>query len=385
MKRKNMKAVVFAIALVFLMPGVLAITNNEDIQALNDGDIIIDEDFESWVPFRWSIIKTTEEVNEFPCWWHQYEEEGENYAGLWWGRLPQDEWLMTPALDLSVWTEASLSFSTYNFGFKEGCWEGDFIKISPNGGETWNILGNLYEMAPPGGSFYGEIIEFDLSEYAGLKEVIVAFHRETGDPNINAGWWMIDDVIITAYHTIPIPVVDIQTISGGIGVTAVIENVGTGEATDIEWSITLKGDIGIILFGGDKSGTISSLLPGESFIISTGLLFGLGLLEINVTADYMWDTTLGLVMGPFVLAKSTKNYVPADKTTINWAQCTITVDISTTYPNLKGKHSVQFVDKDGDILGSKSGITFTAGVATFSVENWIKNKLKAGGWVNVKV
>ena len=41
--------------------------------------------------------------------------------------------------------------------------------------------------------------------------------------------------------------------------------------------------------------------------------------------------------------------------------------------------------KDGNILGSKSGVTFTAGVATFSVENWIKNKLKAGGWVNVRV
>jgi len=391
MKRKNIvKAVVFAIALAFLMPGVFAIADNEDdIQPItsNEGDIIIDEDFESdWVPFRWSVIKTTDELNqEIPCWWHQYFEEGENYAGLWMGTLPQDEWLMTPALDLSVWTDAKLSFSTYNFGLREGCWEGDFVKISPDGGETWDVLANLYDLAPPGGSFFGDIIEIDIPEYAGLKEVIVAFHRETGDPNINAGWWLIDDVIITAYDTIPIPVVDIRTISGGFGVTAIIENVGTGEATDIEWSITTEDLLGIILFGGEEGGTISSLLPGESFTVLTGLLFGLGLIEINVTADYMWETTSGLVLGPFVATKMAKNYVPADDMTINWAQCTLTVDISTKYPNLNGQHSVQFIDKDGNVLGSKSGPRFTNGVATFSVENWLKNKLNAGGSVNVRV
>ena len=389
MERKRKKlfkaTIAFAVALAFVLPGSAAFANEKEPTIANgDGDIIIDEDFESeWVPFRWSVIQTTEEQNHgIPCWWHQYEEEGENYAGIWWGYEPQDEWLMTPALDLSVWTEANLSFSTYNYGFKEGCWEGDFVKVSPDGGGTWETLGNLYEMAPPGGSFFGEVIDFDLSDYAGLSEVIVAFHRETGDPNINAGWWMIDDVVITAYNTIPIPVVDIQTISGGFGVTAIIENFGTGEATDVEWSITVKG--GGFIIGGDNNGSIPILLLGESVTVTSGFLFGLGLPEINVTVNDMWMATRGLVLGPFVLAKA-KNYVPADSTTINWAQCTITVDISTTYPTLSGKHSVQFVDKDGNILGSKSGVTFTAGVATFSVENWIKNKLKAGGWVNVRV
>lgn len=385
MKRKIIfrAAIAIAIILAFVLPGA-AIVNEEickEIKYLSrDGDILIDEDFESeWVPFRWSMIQTTEEVNEIPCWWHQYEEASENYAGLWWGYEPQDEWLMTPALDISVWTEAYLSFSTYNYGLVEGCWEGDFIKVSPDGGESWDVLGNLYEMAPPGGKFMGEVIEFDLSDYAGLKEVIVAFHRETGDPNINAGWWMVDDVLITAHNTIPIPVVDIKTITGGFGLTAIIENFGTGEATDIEWGITVKGGF---IIGRSKHGNISSLSPGDSVTV-TFLPFGVGVPEINITVNDMWMATRGLVLGPFVMLKA-KNYVPADSVTINWAQCTITVNISTTYPNLRGQHSVQFVDKDGNLLGSKSGVVFRAGVATFSVENWLKNKLNAGGSVNVR-
>jgi len=352
-----------------------------------DGDIIINEDFESdWVPFRWDVIQNTDETNyDHPCWWSQLEGQGSNEslgAGVWWGREPQDEWLMTPALDLSVWTEASLSFWTYNYGFREGRWEGDFVKVSPDGGETWETLGNLYEMAPPYDGFFGVVIDFDLSDYAGFSEVIIAFHRETGDPNMNIAIWVIDDVVITAYNTIPIPVVDVQTISGGFGVTAVIENFGTGEATDVDWSITVKG--GGFIIGGDNNGSINNMLPGDIVTLTSGFLFGLGIPEINVTVNNMWMTTRGLALGPFVLAKG-GNYVPADSTTINWQQCTITVDISTTSPNLRGQHSVQFVDKDGNILGSKSGITFTSGVAVFSVENWLKNKLNAGGSVNVRV
>ena len=406
MYKKNRWKVVLAIAVVlaFVLPGSAAFANETYRNVLNvaveentisneyrdprylgmDGDIIIDEDFESdFVPFRWSMIQTTEELTyEIPCWWHQYEEAGNNYAGLWWGYLPQDEWLMTPALDLSIWTEASLSFQTFNFGFYEEYWEGDFIKVSPDGGETWDTLGNLYEMAPPyPGGFFDVVIDFNLSDYAGLSEVVVAFHRVTEDPNTNVGIWLIDDVVITAYNTIPIPVADIQTISGGFRVTAVIENFGTGEATDVEWSITVKG--GGFIIGGDNSGSIPIMLPGDSVTVKSSFLFGIGVPVVNVTVNDMWVATRGLVLGPFMMLKA-KNYVPADSTTINWTACTITVDISTTSPNLRGKHSVQYVDKDGNIIGSRSGITFTAGIATFSVNNCLKNKLNAGGSVNVR-
>ncbi|MFO7677459.1 MAG: hypothetical protein R6V50_03640 [Thermoplasmatota archaeon] len=364
---------------------------NQPNSLFDDWDVLIQESFEDeWVPdsngdlapYRWEMEQTTGEIMEIiPCWWHQYEEMGENYAGLWWGFQPQDEWLMTPPLDLSVYTEAILEFETWNFGQIPGFWEGNFVKVSIDGANTWETLVNLYELAPPGGQFFGEHMLFDLTSYCGESAVIVAFHRLTEDPNMNVGWWMIDNVLINAGGMIPIPVVDIGTIGGGFGVKASIVNYGTGIATNALWEISF--DSGLILIGGN-SGSEENIDPSEEIDITSGLVFGLGSVIINVSAGDMWTTAEGFVIGPFVLAVKAKNYVPIDNNgkdfTINWAQCTITIRKAGE----NGLRSVQFVDKDGNILGSKSGIRFTAGSATFSVENWMKNKLNAGGSINIR-
>lgn len=352
-----------------------------------DLDIIVDEDFElEWqpdsdgdlAPYLWEMEQTSTEIMEgVPCWWHQYEEMGENYAGLWWGTTPQDEWLMTRALDLSVYTEASLEFETWNFGQLPGHWEGDYVEVSTDGGSTWEVLANLYDLAPAGGQFFGQLIPINLTKYCGDSAVTVAFHRLTEIPNMNVGWWMIDNVLITAGGMIPIPVVDIESIAGGFGVKAALINQGSGEATDVQWEISFDG--GLILIGG-KSGSEPSILAGDVVNVASGLVLGIGRTEINVTAGNMWSTAQGFVLGPFLLAVKTNNYEPVDNFTINWKQCTVTINKT----NYTGKHSVQFVDKDGNILGSKSGVQFTNGSATISVENWIKQKLKAGGSINVR-
>ena len=94
------------------------------------------------------------------------------------------------------------------------------------------------------------------------------------------------------------PMITIQSISGGFGVSAVVANVGTAEATDVHWSIDLDGSVFI---GAHKEGTISSLAAGNSETVKAGFVFGLGKATITVTAGGATETAEGTVLGPFVL------------------------------------------------------------------------------------
>jgi len=93
------------------------------------------------------------------------------------------------------------------------------------------------------------------------------------------------------------PAITIGSISGGFGVSAVIENVGTAAATDVSWSIDLSG----IVFPNHKEGTIASLEAGESVTVSTGFIFGIGPITITVSADGASKTASGMAIGPIVI------------------------------------------------------------------------------------
>ncbi|MBU0498076.1 MAG: hypothetical protein KKC68_09355, partial [Candidatus Thermoplasmatota archaeon] len=92
-----------------------------------------------------------------------------------------------------------------------------------------------------------------------------------------------DDFVLEGAGTTPQPDIEIGAITGGIGVSAEIKNVGDGDATDVNWSIILDG--GLIILGKETSGTISSILAGESITVKSGLVFGIGKPTITVTAD----------------------------------------------------------------------------------------------------
>lgn len=77
------------------------------------------------------------------------------------------------------------------------------------------------------------------------------------------------------------PEIIIESITGGIGVTAVVKNIGNATAKNFDWSIISDG---LVLLGGKKTGT-TTLVPGESITIKTGLISGFGPLAITVTAD----------------------------------------------------------------------------------------------------
>ncbi len=98
-----------------------------------------------------------------------------------------------------------------------------------------------------------------------------------------------------------LPVIRIGNISGGLfKVSTVIKNIGSDDATIIDWSITLDG--GIILLGRETSGSIVSIPAGDEATISSGLIFGFGkTVMITVTVDYAEGSSETKTKDAFVL------------------------------------------------------------------------------------
>jgi hypothetical protein len=81
----------------------------------------------------------------------------------------------------------------------------------------------------------------------------------------------------------PIPLLEIGAITAKTPkFSAVINNVGTGAATTVDWNITLTG--GFILAGKLTSSTEPSIAAGGSVTVSTKLVFGFGKPSIVVKA-----------------------------------------------------------------------------------------------------
>jgi outer membrane protein assembly factor BamB len=95
------------------------------------------------------------------------------------------------------------------------------------------------------------------------------------------------------------PVLVIETIDGGFGVTAVLKNNGTVDATNITWSIALTG--GYLLVGNETIGTIASLPAGENTTIKSSLIFGLGRSTITVSARCDEGSSVEKVGSGFVI------------------------------------------------------------------------------------
>ncbi|MGC9555023.1 MAG: hypothetical protein ACP5EK_06900, partial [Thermoplasmatota archaeon] len=100
------------------------------------------------------------------------------------------------------------------------------------------------------------------------------------------------------YAPLPSAIINVGTISGGMGVSATVTNTGSEPGNNIAWTISLTGPVFV---GKETTGTINTLEPGAETTISTGLVFGIGPTTITVTAGGATKTASGLVLGPLVL------------------------------------------------------------------------------------
>jgi hypothetical protein len=69
-------------------------------------------------------------------------------------------------------------------------------------------------------------------------------------------------------------------IQGGVGVTAIIKNIGDTKITNIQWTLNITG--GLILLGKTKNGTSSPLEPNATATFKDRPIFGLGKTTIQV-------------------------------------------------------------------------------------------------------
>ncbi len=138
-----------------------------------------------------------------------------------------------------------------------------FKAMSEDGGATWIDIQQVNDVD-------GTVVEVEDS--VDMHEGGIVWVDERGED------W---DIYIDELSEVPSPDLEIKEISGGIGVSAVIENVGDLAATNVEWTITLDGTV---FLGGEKSDTIPSLGVGDTATIKSGFPLGFGGIEISITA-----------------------------------------------------------------------------------------------------
>jgi len=90
----------------------------------------------------------------------------------------------------------------------------------------------------------------------------------------------ISDYAIVTVEEVLAPELQIGKISGVLGVSAIIKNIGTANATNVEWSITFDG----LVFPKKKSDTITTIAAdGQEKVKATIFGFGKTTITVNVT------------------------------------------------------------------------------------------------------
>jgi len=138
-----------------------------------------------------------------------------------------------------------------------------YLKISEDGGLTW-------EAAEQKNDVDGTVVA-----EKGAVDICRGSITFTDTRNGNF------DIYYAPFVAIPTPIVVIDSISGGFGVTAVIKNIGDAPTENFPWSITLTGTIFIGI--GKEHGTVN-LPPGASMTIHR-FIVGFGAVTVTVTTD----------------------------------------------------------------------------------------------------
>ena len=155
-----------------------------------------------------------------------------------------------------------------------------YTTISEDGGISWDEITKINEVD-------GSVIVGDSSIDLSGNNLVWTDDR-SGDNVVYFG----------KVGEISAPIIEIESITGGFGLSTVIKNTGTADAQDIDWSISFDGGT---FFGGNNSGTIDTLAVGESVTIKSKFLIGLGSSDITINVDSITETKSGTVFLFFVI------------------------------------------------------------------------------------
>ncbi len=104
----------------------------------------------------------------------------------------------------------------------------------------------------------------------------------------------------TSISIVAVPRIELGNITASFGgVSVQIKNVGAGDATNVDWSISLDGKM--VFLGKETTGTFTKIVPGFGPRAKTGFVFGFGRVDILVTVGDVEKTATGTLLGPFIL------------------------------------------------------------------------------------
>ncbi|HEY4538530.1 MAG TPA: GEVED domain-containing protein [Faecalibacter sp.] len=169
------------------------------LPAFGFGQVVLNETFDNGIPSSWSIQQTN--ANES---WESYDLQGNIVASVSYDANleQQDEWMITPTIDLSNVTgayfltfDASLSYSwsispqnTYDV----------FVKVSTDNGATWSQLWTESDLGTFG-DYEITPVRIDLSEYMGQSNVKIAFQYV----GLDGAQAIIDNVKVEGFEVAP--------------------------------------------------------------------------------------------------------------------------------------------------------------------------------------
>jgi hypothetical protein len=173
--------------------------------------ILVDEDFENppFPPDDWDTVMTDASTSGSVRrhWWRYNYGSGYNMgtwgAYVWWSYNHQDEWLITPDIDLTgLAPEDGAKLIFHSAFYPTPTTQYDYVCISTDGGATWEdtLVDLTKDLGLPNYTWVlsnnaPNPLEFDLSGYAG-QTIRVGFNYRYDPAGSGRGIWTVDDVMV---------------------------------------------------------------------------------------------------------------------------------------------------------------------------------------------
>lgn len=176
--------------------------------------------------------------------------------------------------------------STTNWTFLCGTWDGvvnsSHLKLYVNG----TLVGTSRNVTPTPGS---------------VRDFVIGACTN-GDYHFKG---LIDEVRVYNKALSPGEVSDLNNILAvnGVakpGVNLNITNIGPTNAINVDWDIKVTGGM-LGLINVHKNGTIPIIAPDKSVLVGSGVIFGLGKIQITTQVDEITSTTMGTQLFFFTL------------------------------------------------------------------------------------
>lgn len=180
------------------------------LEGLLNREILFSEGFEgTFPPTGWTRIITNpgycDDYPQYSAHWDQFSDSvhnGTKAAYVWWDYQHQDEWLITPDINLGGIANGVLTF--WSYGYEGSTYnEHYYVKISIDHGSTWTVLFDLSSFPPnQGWNAYADPYTFDLSTYQG-QIITLAWQVESSQNDGMWYQWCIDDIVVTGGDNAP--------------------------------------------------------------------------------------------------------------------------------------------------------------------------------------